>query len=261
MRTSFRALIERFRQALKVGVDNGAFVTVNEILKDADRQGSTAIQALDVFLNVTPHSVTHVMYVGPSALGCLPVIVCTELAVPQKLRDDRQLARRFVYLQLDEEHQEWRKNAIDSGLMDIQNFRVFMEGRGAAACDAIVSDVIDRFFDIPRTFDDIAQTLGFCRLIDSPDFDNPEDDLREFYKEYELSPQDEKGYRYVDRNSETPLSEVWERLNNGNDEELWYTSRRADECDWKKVLGKDKVIKFTHKKRKTKLLFKFTEKE
>jgi hypothetical protein len=253
--------VERFRQALKGGIDAGSFVTVNEVLKDADRQGSTALEALDVFLNVTPNSVSHIMYIGPVSLGRIPVCVCTELAIPQKLRDDRQLARRFVYLQLDEEHQEWEQISTDAGLMGAENFRTFMEGRGAAASDSIVSDVIDRFFDVPRNFRDIATNLGFCRLIDSQDFDNPEDDLRNFYDVYLTSPENDEGFRYIDRSSETPLAEAWERLNDGGSEESWYTSRRIDECDWKKVLKKDKVLKLVKKKRKSKLLFKFTEKE
>lgn len=253
--------VERFRQALKGGIDSGSYVTVNEILKDADKAGSTAIQALDVFLNVTPNSVSHIMYIGPVSLGRVPVCVCTELAIPQKLRDDRQLARRFVYLQLDEEHQEWEQLSIDSGLFGAENFRTFMEGRGAEASDAIVSYVIDRFFDIPRTFNDIAKELGFCRLIDSQDFDNPEEDLRNFFREYELAAEDDKGFRYIERHSETPLSDAWEKLSDGSSDESWCTSRRVDECDWKKVLGRDKVIKLTKKRNRGKLLFKFVERE
>src|SRR5262249_47665480 len=47
---------ERFRQAIKGGIDAGSFVAVHEVLKDALRAGLTPVQALDPILTLTPHS-------------------------------------------------------------------------------------------------------------------------------------------------------------------------------------------------------------
>jgi hypothetical protein len=254
--------LERFRQALQQAADKGSYFCVNEILKDAERQGSTAIQALDVFLNVTPGSVSHVLYVGPVALGRVPVCICTEASIPQRLRDDAQIARRFVYVSLDTSHREWQELSVLSGLNGPENFRVWMEGRGAKAADAIVSDIIDRYFRVPTTFEDIAKDLGFTMLCDSPDFEDPAKDLREFYDAWVAEThEDDQGFKIVGRNDETPLALCWEKMCDGMTDEHWYTSRRGNECDWQKVIGGTSVVKLKVKKGRGKLLLKFMEKK
>ncbi|MHB1424978.1 MAG: hypothetical protein ACYC3I_17535 [Gemmataceae bacterium] len=50
---------ERFRQAIRSGIDAGSFVSVHEILKDALRAGLTPVEALDPILTLTPSSTSH----------------------------------------------------------------------------------------------------------------------------------------------------------------------------------------------------------
>jgi hypothetical protein len=64
---------DRFRQKVLEAIDKGTFCTINEIFKDADRLQKSAVQALDVFLNLTPDSVsvTSYMWVRFPLDGCL----------------------------------------------------------------------------------------------------------------------------------------------------------------------------------------------
>jgi hypothetical protein len=257
--------MERFRQGVADGADKGTFVTVNEVLKDAERSGTTPVQALDVFLNLTPDSVSHKLYVGPVPLGRVPVCVVTDTLVPTVLRADLQLARRFVYVRLGESHLEWVNTLASSGLYQVQGFRVHSE-EYAAAADAIVSEVIDDFFDQPRTLTDIAKLLGFPMLDMSPDFDDPTEELRKLYDAVcnapELSEKFKRrwpgeGWKSVQLGDETPLADAWEAVNDGGDGEKWFVSRRADSCDWRRLLRTPADTRFETRRNKGCLAVRF----
>jgi hypothetical protein len=257
--------VERFRQGVQSGADNGTFVTVNEVFKDADRNGSGAVQALDVFLNLTPDSVSHKLYVGPVPLGRVPVCVVTDIAVPQVLRNDLQLARRFVYVRLRDSKPEWVDTLASSGLFQVARFRMMGE-RHAAAADAIISEVIDEFFQTPMTLTQIAEKLGFELLTNSQDFDDPTEELRRFFKSVCDAPGLEgkyaerwqgRGWKMISRSDETALADAWAAINNGDTEKRWLESRRCSECDWKRLLKSQYDIKFETRQHRGVLVCRF----
>lgn len=257
--------VERFRQGVAAGADAGTFVTVNEILKDAERNGSTAIQALDVFLNLTPDSVSHKLYIGPVPLGRVPVCIVTDITVPQLLRNDVQLARRFVYVRLRDSHPEWVSSLTESGLFQVRAIRTITE-QHAVACDAIVSEVIDEFFDRPRTLAEIAKSLGFSLLMESPDFDDPTEELRRLYSLVNEAPPLPEKYRnrwagddwkLIALGDETPLAEAWEAVNDGSDGERYFNSRRCSECDWKRLLHSEHEIRFETRRHRGIMVLRF----
>src|SRR5262249_27180811 len=136
---------ERFRQAIKSGIDAGSFVSVHEILKDALRAGLTPVEALDPILTLTPASTSHLMYVGPVPLGRLPASTLTDIFCPQEVRDDVQLARRLIYVRLPSRVDWETPLTTHAGGKGIEAFRTFGQEEADAA-NAVLSHVIDRYF-------------------------------------------------------------------------------------------------------------------
>jgi len=238
----------RFRQSIMSAVEAGTFMAVNEILKDGRRFRLTATQTLDPILNLTEGSTSHVLYVGPVALGRMPVIVLTDINVPDEVRADVQLARRLTHVH-QSSRVDWETTLLDTEIRDIRRFRVHSEVN-ARACDALLSDVIDTFFGVPMTFSKIAGELGFTTLEKSTDFESPEERLLEFFrlvcdappvsgsyaKRY-ASP----GWKMISRGHETPLAEAWDELHDGD---TYTDSRKCRERDWSALLGTSKRVVF-----------------
>lgn len=233
---------ERFRQSVAAAVEVGSYVCVSEILKEADRLGYTAQQVMDIFLTLTPESLTHKLYVGPLPMGRSPVCIVTDITVPQALRNDLQLGRRFVYVRL-EDRVDWVSSVADTGIFQYDRFRLADE----AFCEAgntVVSHVIDRFFRKSLTLFEIAEQLGYSTLDKATGFDDPLDELRKFYELVTTEPESQHakfigdGWRVVKRGDETPLADLWASLCDGSEPGRWGTSRRVAEQDWKALIGK-----------------------
>jgi hypothetical protein len=236
---------ERFRQAIKAGIDAGSFVSVHEILKDALRAGLTPVEALDPILTLTPTSTSHVLYVGPVALGRLPAFTLTDTYCPQEVRDDVQLARRLIYVRLPSRVDWETPLTTRAGGKGIEAFRTFGPEEAEAA-NAVLSHVIDTYFQHPMTLRAIAAHLGFTTLEDSQDFDDPRELLRRFFELVcnapdRLNEADQRrwrgrGWKKIQRQDETELADLWRQLADGEGEE--YTrSRRCRETDWGGLLG------------------------
>jgi hypothetical protein len=248
--------VERFRQGVSAGADAGSFVMVDEIFKDAKRGDRTAMQALDVFLTLTPGSVSHQLYVGPVPLGKLPVCILADVNVPHALSADAQLARRFCYVRLRDSHLEWQEKLASTGLHRVENFRTMGE-KYAAAADAIVSEVIDTFFSRPMSLGEIATQLGYGMLTDSVDFEDPTAELKRFYEAVCAAPEPGEsykrrwagaGWKVIQLGDETPIAEAWEAVCNLPNDGDWYTSRRCDEQDWRKLLEKKGEVRFEQRR-------------
>jgi hypothetical protein len=150
-------------------------------------------------------------------------------------------------------------------MFQVTRFRVTSE-RHAAAADAIVSGVIDEFFDRPRTLTEIAETLGFHLLTNSADFDDPTEELRKFYAAVcgavELPERyrdrwQGRGWKLIQPSDETVLADAWEGVNDGSDGKKWYDSRRASECDWKRLLKVKADVRFETRKFRNLLAVRF----
>ena len=243
---SWQQSIDRFKQAFWDGSQAGSYVAINELLKDAARMGSTPVQAMDVFLNVTPHSLNHKLYHGSIPLGRNPVTIVTDIQVPQELRDDQQLARRFLYVNLTKSV-DWLKPCLDTQVYKVERFRLADE-KYCDAANALVSFVIDRWFREPRTLVDIAADLGYSTLSEAKNFDDPRCHLKRFYEVVQRwgESTDRRwagGWRVIKRGDETELAELWNYLCDGEGSgATWRQSRQVASQDWAKLLEREKPL-------------------
>lgn len=242
---------ERFRQALQEAGQQGPCVLVNEILKDAANgvRRLTAKEALDPLLNLTPDSLSHKLYTGSIRFGRVPAIYLTEPKIPLYMAAETQLARRIREWEVKGRKDRWKETVPPSGvdMNCLQSLRAV--GREiAAACDAVVSEVVDEFFAVPTTWDAIANRLGCKTLEESDEFENPTVLQREFFdlvcQAPDLTGRDLKlypgGYKKIDRNTQTELEKdllaVYSQFSdNGN----WLESRTLTAADWSTILKVD----------------------
>lgn len=248
---------ERFAQQLYEANQRGGLLMVNELIKDAERawgtKGEMPIrEPFDPFLNLTADAQTHVLYVGPRRFGRLNPLIVTEPRVPLALRNEQQIARRFRYLRLSGEKTWAATFAAHS--FDGSQPETFRALPGMAeACDAIVSDVIDRRFCLEAPWDEIADSLGAKLLHESEEFEDVTPLLREFFALVAAAPAVEHprlaarypGYKRIARPEEggTPseLAESWSQFADGRGS-AWLRSRRLTERDWSGILKFGKLI-------------------
>lgn len=234
---------ERFRQGYLEGADSGGFVLVDELFKDAKTAGKKSKAAVDIFLNLTPGSLSHKMYTGPVPLGRLPVTVVTDNRPPADVRNDIQLSRRFVYVYLDGRI-NWVQSLIDTGVRTCQNFRA-SSIENAEASNAIASHVIDRWFrDTPLSLETIAESLGFSTLENSDEIAYDEDALPNLFNTLCATPATEgnsrlrgRGWHLISFEDETPVAEAWRVVCDGTrNMDEFGSSRRVEEVDWSTIV-------------------------
>jgi hypothetical protein len=239
--------IERLRQAI---VDaKGSYVTFNEVLKESARQTKNAASSMDFILNLTPDSVSHSLYVGPVRLGRLPVMVLTDTALPSQVKQDAQLARRLVHVQLLSAV-DWEQSLKFCGIGHPSKFRWKTE-QNAEACNTIVSSVIDEFFSEPTTFEDIVEKLGFTKLSKSDEASEGRDTLRYFFDSVCRAPALDganairwkgHGWKLIRKDNDTELRTAWQGV--CDSDEQFTSSRRCSEVDWQKLLGSTEPVNF-----------------
>lgn len=245
--------LDRFRAALADGAECGDYVQIDEIFKAAKENNKTGPDVLNAFLTLTPESVSHKLYVGPVPMGRLPVIVVTDTHVPQSVRADLQIGRRFVTVRLPG-RVHWTKTMSAAGVHQIGRFRLTRtlsgEPLAANAGNAVLSDLIDRFFRSPRTFQEIASDLGFRLLEEEPGREERKAILRAFFDAVCAAPEptgrDKQrwsgpGWKIIRRHGDSDLVSLWcelcDDLNAG-----FVSSRVCDETTWKEIIGTHAVI-------------------
>lgn len=235
---------ERFRAALMDASRESSFVVVNEIFKSADQAKVTYIQALNPMLSLTEDSRSHVLYLGSVPFGRLPVFVLTDVHVPPQVESDIQIGRRFIYYRLTSRI-SWEATFVQRGIR-AHEFRC-LSLEHANAADAILSDVIDEFFQEPMSLKDIAEALGSQYLSTyGDDSDRKRDIMTDFYKEVVNAPplvgsdasrySPKKGWKRIDKTGQNKLNDLWSELCDGNTPERWQSSRICDSEDWASVL-------------------------
>lgn len=238
---------DRFRQNLMESAANSEFVVINEVFKEAMRMRLSPTQALDPMLTLTEDSRSHKMYVGPKAFGRLPIFVLTDINIPQEVKEDVQLARRFTFYQL-RNRINWSDTLISRGIRPHQ-IRL-LSSEHSRACNSILSDIIDTHFRRRRSLAEIAKDLGIQSLEHhSEAVHDTSKQLCYFYKavceaplhNYEKDKRDfpsVDGWRRIDRISDSPLRELWEELCDDTSSHAgWTSSRKVDSQDWQKITG------------------------
>lgn len=153
----------RFFQGVLNAIDKGSFLCINEMMKDSARNRVLPEKALEVILQLTRDNTTHRLYVGPVTLGELPVFVFTDIKIPYSLLLNVQIGRRMHHFHFSTKvdwHNHLAKLAPGK---DPTMFRSFSPEARLAA-DSLISDIIDDYFGVDRTFDEMMRILGVPRL-------------------------------------------------------------------------------------------------
>jgi hypothetical protein len=241
----------RLIQAVAEGLDKGSFVVLDEVFKEAEKAKLKPRAAVDPILNMTPGVLAHRMYIGPRPLGRLPALILTDITIPAAVQSDVQLARRLVWVN-QPGRVDWDQTVADAGFGSIGRFRLWSP-QAAEACDAILSDTIDRFFRHPRTVADVAKELGFGTLEESGSVVDIRDQLRRFFKEVcaapdltgaELQRFPGGGWKVIDRGDTGPIRDIWDELADGLQGEEWHRSRVAEAEDWSRLLNVKAHVQF-----------------
>ncbi len=226
---------ERFRQGVMAAATQGSYCAINEAVKNGRAAGHAAVDVMDILLNFTEASVSHKLYVGAVPMGRLPVFVWTETDLPDDVRFDQQLSRRLVWVELPN-RVRWEEPLLIHGVDRPDRVRLagpeFVE-----ACNAILSDVIDRFFKERRSFESVARELGFLPM-EAASEQTVKSMLSEFYQIVQASPRLDSthyggGWVFIEVGGEGRLAKVWRELAESDG----YSSRLCRAQDWGRILG------------------------
>ena len=158
--------MDRYYNGIMRAKQSGRYVLFDEFFKTAGQANTDPVTAMETLLSFNESSSMYMIHVGSVPMGALPFFVWTDTDIPHEVLTHAQIGRRVHTCRLHHSL-DWNVTLPAAGLHRISQFRAL--GRCyATACDAIVSDVMDRFFTGPATeFAVVAADLGFSRLQDS----------------------------------------------------------------------------------------------
>jgi hypothetical protein len=241
----------RYRASIKQSKQRSACLLFNEVLKESQRslgKQFTFRAALDFFLTLTEESYSHTLHVGPEKMGRLPACFLSEPAPPYGLRDETQLARRLRHIRLDGYKVDWNDKWVAAELPGDRLHRLRLVSIDIAeACNAILSEVVDEFFATPLTFDAMADKLNVKTVLNSEDFEDPSENLRDLFRLVCSAPELEnerekklyaRGYKKINRTDEdTDLTAYYSMFADGPvGTPEWLSSRKLQEKDWSGLL-------------------------
>lgn len=247
---------DQWNQRMLMCCRQGAVVVCNELVKETRRNAGrnrefNVADAFLPFLGLTPSTPARELYQPPREFGRLPAFVATEPNLPVDLSDEEQVARRWRFLQLVGQ-KDWTpqfvKYGFDDSISTLRTHSVQM----ADMCNAIVSDIIDRHFVTPKSWDEMAESYDVKPINRNENFQNLTPWMREFYRLVCLAPTPEKELerkrfpahkKIVKPLSHPPqgvpadpLADVYSMFADGMYGQAWRASRRLTEKDWSKVL-------------------------
>lgn len=243
---------DKFRSQIRDASVAGSFISMDEFIKNTIRANPrmTPVQAMDPLLNLTPASMSHKLYTGQVRLGHPGVMVWTEFWIPEALKADMQIARRVHYLSLHRKV-EWQLGLVRHGLSEIERVRTLSD-QHAAACNAILSEVVDDHLGVPQTFEQLAKAIGVTTLEHSPEFYDPVPKLKAFFRLVAIAkPPDNpgtgrfegRGWKIINRDDDQDeLTTVWTHLADGTNKD-WMSSRLVLSRDWGSLLGVPHEVK------------------
>lgn len=254
--------VDRFRQSLMDAARDSSYIIINEVFKLASHARLTPKQALDPLLSLTEDSRSHVMYVGSVPFGRLPVFVLTDINFPTEVETDIQLSRRFTFYRLQARNY-WSDSLINLNIRP-HEFRL-ISFEHALAADTILSEIVDEFFRVPTSLDEISRRLYIPTLEQySEEIDSSKNNLKRFYELVcnapklmgtDLIKKPGNGWKRIDRLTQSPLNECWMDICDGNTNEDWGKSRLVESQDWSKILGEKIPIMVDIKRERSSIVF------
>lgn len=232
---------QRWRQGILDAVSRGSYCSVNEVQKSAERVRMPMDLALEPVLTLTGDSTSHQMYVGPVRLGKVPVMVFTETSLCDAVASSEQLGRRMVDVELSSAVL-WDRSPRPAELRSLND-------DVRAACDALLSYVIDRYFMEPTTtFMDAATRIGFRPI--SARLEASRALMREFFREVCAAPEASAndlrrwggpGWRRISKSDTYDDSNAMASLYGQFAGAAFDNPVRLLEPDWNRLLGVDPV--------------------
>lgn len=184
---------EKFVRGYADASMRATFALFNEVSK----AGLSDSEIRGRFLSLERGMQYHAMYAGTACIRTPAAIVLTDCVLPSVFRNDSQLGRRFVLVDLgagaNETGQDWFDTCESGSIQQWRNHPYSMRANADAA-DCLVSEVIDEFFSVEGgpTFAEIARELGFP-LIRSAD-GGEDTELREFFDAVQKLPEETDGH-------------------------------------------------------------------
>lgn len=234
---------DRFRSSIRDASQKGSFLSLDEFVKTSIRLNPrlTPEQVMEPLLTFDSDSISHQLYVGPTALGHLGVCVWTDTKFAEVLHDYTQIARRVHVYKLDKQV-SWDATLAAHGVAKVHYVRTISQEH-ADACNAILSHMSDEYFGCLLTFHQLCEQMGVKTLESSEDFmDLTARRLELFQKVCEAPPLDPtdakrwpgKGYKLIVRNGEDPLSEMWALFSDAG--KNWADAKRLHEKPFAELL-------------------------
>jgi hypothetical protein len=232
---------ERVRAGLLTAKRAATFVLFDEFLKGAARAGRDPVSAMELLLNFTPDSVSHMLYVGPVPMGRLPVCCWSDTTIPPGVLEHAQLGRRLCVVRLHS-RMAWERTQTDAGVMQPDLLRTRGPREFIDAANAILSDVMDEFFrERAPIFREVARELGFPFMEECDVASERNESLRAFFGLLRKAPPSsyprwkDVSWKHIDLNRDgDPLVQAWRVL---CDPKPQTASRVIDETDLQSVLG------------------------
>lgn len=186
---------EKFIRNFATESKRNGFVFSDEIAKSRLKPTDLCARLLHVSRETTYHQ----LYVGSTKVGRLAVHVMADTLVPRTMREEVQLARRIVHVDLgagvNEKASDWRNGGdIDDWLTTHTEAE-----QNLAAASMLVSEVMDEikfkwgWLAGTGTFEDYAKKLGFNLLRDAVDGADADEPFRDLFKHVIDAPDCGKG--------------------------------------------------------------------
>jgi hypothetical protein len=162
--------VDRLMQLYGDACERHGFVVFNE----TDEQSMTAEVIRDMIKRFEDEVSYHKLYTGLHSILVPAVITYTSQSIPALLRQDAQTGKRTVHVHMGAAKEV---NWFETG-GNIKRWRAANE-LNAKAADMFVSDIINRFFREPTTWERIVAELGFKMLRDT--VSSIDEDFRRFF--------------------------------------------------------------------------------
>lgn len=235
---------DRFRSSIRDASQKGSYLSLDEFVKTSIRLNPrlTPEQVMEPLLTFDSDSISHQLYLGPTALGHLGVCVWTDTKFSEVLHDYTQIARRVHVFKLHEQV-SWDDTLAAHGIAKIHYIRTISQEH-ADACNSILSWVADEYFGSLLTFHQICASMGVSTLENSADFmDLTQRRLDLFKLISEAPPLDStdakrwpgKGYKLIVRNGDDAVSEQWALFSDSG--KNWADAKRLHEKPFASILG------------------------
>ena len=169
---------KHFTEEVAAACQKSDFAIIDEVCKSDDRVKKCVAKLI---LQLKRGMRYHHCYVGSRAVSRLPALLIADTEVLPAFRDDVQLARRTVAVNLEAGRvgtENWKKSCNTGNVVGWRSSKAFPEN--AKATDTVLSEVMDRVGQFP-TFADAAESLGFRTFDKADDGFDPNVDLVELF--------------------------------------------------------------------------------